>query len=539
MNTTTTTGNNSSPTWFNVDFLVGTTTLAGDCKECHEAPPSDISDHFGLTDVSECNAGHTHFNTSGGFDNDTDRARHIDGDIDVDAECVTCHATAKTDVYMPRQITGLGGDFVKASRHVSDGTTTEIVTSYDCAVCHAEGDVTKINAATGWTSDSLHNDGSTSTDRFVNLRDVDDVGLGDSYYSFNKNTVNEAMRDDIDSFCLGCHDFDGASRITVNSADNGLDTGALRPRRLTPFNTNDTLDNAHDGTDSEFAKTRTRVIDVDSQFDTANPSHHAVKGQRYTTRHSDSNTGEWDTATWTSHTLRNDDIQNVVMETATLHCSDCHLSETNAHGAANAWYMLLNGDPDDFTTDQVMTDGDPRNEPESVVCYKCHNRLEYTSQVGEPGNGSRIWHGLDNRWDGSGRSEFGTGGDRAYLGVPCLNCHSGDGFGHIHGRGSATDGDDGTYRDVNPPDHPGTSNWAGTNSYTKYRFMPGAWNRWSPRGGGPNADPDEAAWNTVSPDTAENCYFSDSPSAWSSCTSHSGGGSNGSPYTNYARPTSY
>jgi predicted CxxxxCH...CXXCH cytochrome family protein len=535
MNVTTTTGNNSSPTWFNVNFLTGTTTLAGDCDECHEAPPSDISDHTGLTVVSECNACHTHFNTSGGFDNDTDRARHIDGNTDVDAECVTCHATAKTDVYMPRQITGAGGDFVKLSRHVNNGTSTEIVTSYDCAVCHAEGDVTKINLATGWTSDSLHNDGSDTTDRFVNLRNVDNYA--GATYDFSKYQLDETMRDDLDSFCLGCHDFDGASDITVNSTDDGLDTGGSVTRNLTPFNTNDNLANGRDIGDIS-AGTRTRVIDVDSQYDTANPSHHAVKGQRYTTQHSATNPGQWDTNTWTTnHTLRSGDDITSVKETATLHCSDCHLSETSAHGAANAWYMLLNGTADDFTTDQVMTDQDPQVQPESLICYKCHNSSVYTS-IGTVTGAARADHNLDVRWDDDGKAEFGTGSDRAYLGPACLLCHSGDGFGHIHGRGSATDGDDGTYQDIDPPDFPGTSNWTGTNSYSKYRFMPGAWNRWSPRAGGPTADPDDGAWNITS--SGDMCYFAASTATtWAACTSHAGSGSAGSPSTNYARPTNY
>jgi hypothetical protein len=500
-------------------FADGDATYDGICEVCHT-----LTDHF-RNDGTGPDQDHTSQGPSIPGTNCTACHSHVEG-FKGTGDCIGCHNTARSGVYNPRQIVenaGDGmGDFVRASRHVSNGTTNEIVTNYDCAVCHAEGDVTKINAATGWTSDTLHNDGATSTDRMVNLRNLDNYA--GATYDFNKNTVDETMRDDMDSFCLSCHDNDGASDITVNSTDDGLDTGGSVTRNLTPFNTNDNLENANDG-----LTTRTRIIDVDSQYDTANPSHHAVKGQRYTTRHSDTNPNEWDAANWTTgHTLRNSDNMTTVMETATLHCSDCHLSETNAHGAQNAWHMLLNGTADDFTTDEVMTGLGPRDNPQSVNCYKCHSNAVYTDD--NPTSGSaRLDHDEDSNWGKGGNPEIGTGSARAFLGPACLLCHAGDGFGHIHGRGSATDGDDGTYQDDSP------ATWTG--SYSKYRFMPGAWNRWSPRAGGPAADPDDGAWNAV--ESGDMCYIPSSATSWSACTKHAGTGNAGSPNTNYARPTSY
>jgi hypothetical protein len=496
-------------------FADGDTTYDGICEVCHTQ-----TDHF-RNDGTGPDQDHTSQGPSVPGSNCSACHSHVEG-FKGAGDCIGCHNTARSGVYSPRQIVenaGDGmGDFVKASRHVSNGTTNEIITNYDCAVCHAEGDVTKINAATGWTSDTLHNDGSTSTDRMVNLRNLDNYA--GATYDFNKNTVDETMRDDMDSFCLSCHDNDGASDITVNSTDDGLDTGGSVTRNLTPFNTNDNLENANDG-----LTTRTRVIDVDSQYDTANPSHHAVKGQRYTTRHSDTNAGEWDTGTWTTHTLRNGDTQSTVMETATLHCSDCHLSENNAHGAANAWHMLLNGVAGDFTSDTTMGDIQLDTSPgpgNHLVCYKCHNRNVYMGN--NPSAGSRFTHDEDSDWYDD---DYGTGqGEPAYLGPNCLQCHAGDGFGHIHGRGSATDGDDGTYAD---------DDWTGSNSYTKYRFMPGAWMRWSPRAGGPQADPDDAYWNLTQ--SGDMCYFPAAQTSWSACTSHSG--SDKKSGSNYARPTSY
>jgi hypothetical protein len=472
---------------------------------------------------------------------------------------------------------------------VTNGTTTQIVTNYDCAVCHAEGDVTKINAGTGWTSSTLHNDGSTSTTRMVHLRDVDDVGIGDTTYQFNKNTIDETMRDNMDTFCMTCHDSDGANTIAVKNTNDGLyigtaETTTIRtgatPVAQRPFNTNDNLQNTHDG----FA--RVRITDVFSQYDTSNPSHHAVRGARYSSRHSDSNSGQWDTATWTDYTLKDaaGSTMSTIKETATLHCADCHLSEQNAHGAVNAWHMLRNGEPSgscwDPTatasnqcngagevwdaicfetnyTDQTSCEGagftwvSPDEDtamtgkivgddgPFFLNCYKCHNWDVY--RIHEAADaGSRFTHDDDaNTLEGVyGAATDGQqdGAQVSFLGPPCLLCHGGDGYGHIHGRGSSTDGDDGTYGERTPDPFPfADTDWTG-GSYTKYRFMPGSWMIWSPRAGGPQADPDDSYWNTTQSGTM--CYFGESaPNAWSNCSSH--GNSSKASQSNYARPTSY
>jgi hypothetical protein len=478
----------------------------GICNVCHDAANhtkywyAGSDSHEANKDCTQC---HPH---SAGF-------------APTDGECVTCHNVARSDVYNTRQIVGAGGDFVRLSRHVSDGTSTEIVTNYDCAVCHAEGDVTKINAGTGWTSATLHNDGSTSTTRMVNLRNVDDYA--GATFNFNKNAVTDAMRTNMDTFCLNCHDVDGASTINVNATNNGLNLN--NTRALTPFNTNDTLRNGRDG-----FTTRTRVVDVKSQFYAGtggsgtgyngNPSQHAVLGARYST-----NDSNWTPATWTSHTLRNGDTMNVVRERARLHCSDCHLSETNAHGAVNAWHMLLNGTPNDYTTDYDMGGVLPSTNA-SVVCYKCHSPTYYgnTSQT----SGTR-WNHYNKEKEAYDQGNYGgSPGKGAELGPYCLLCHAGDGFGRIHGRGSPTDSDgDGTYAGST------YTPVGGTGTYTKQRFMPGAWMQWKP-----GTTEDDTAWNSAT-GTAQTCYFPSS-SSWSACTQHSNGNKTGST-ANYARPTRY
>jgi hypothetical protein len=333
----------------------------------------------------------------------------------------------------------------------------------------------------------------------------------------------------MDTFCLGCHDADGASTIAVNDSNpaDGLQLGAaasapVTGRALTPFNVDDTLTNGRD------PFTRSRVVDVKSQFYAGsggsgtgyngNPSQHAVIGARYST--TDPN---WTAPAWTSHVLKNGSTMNQVRETATLHCSDCHLSEVNAHGAVDAWHLLQNGTPGNgiyttapYTTDEVMGGEYPSNNA-SVVCYKCHSSSTYTDPVGP---GTRFEHDREGRiWSDSDYG--GTVDLGAKLGPTCLQCHSGDGFGRIHGRGSGTDGDSGTY---------GASS---SSTYTKYRFMPGAWFEFSPKDGGGGTDTD---WETAVTSGTQ-CYFT-SDATYSDCAHH-GGGNAGSSDTYYVRPLKY
>lgn len=420
-------------------------------------------------------------------------------------KCTECHAVARDYFYGVRQITGAGGDFTRLSRHVSNGTAEEIVTSYDCIVCHMEGDYAAATAGTGYTDNNNHNESTDPNVVQVNLRNVDDVGhVG---YDWNKFNVTEAMRTDMDTFCLNCHDDDGALDISVNGSTDGLAVPASRP--LTPFNKLDTLKNGRDG-----FPTRTRVVDVKTQFYegtngpgityNGNPSQHAVLGARY-----GSNNAGWSGA-WTDHQLRtNNNVMSTIREKAELHCSDCHLSETNAHGAEKAWHMLENGTPNVYGTvydPLVPTGQEPSTHPASVVCYKCHDEAVYCGNC-SPAGGSRHDHSADADWDKNG-GFGGQGTAAAKLGASCFNCHAGGGYGNIHGMS-------GTYI-------------AGPQTNTSYRFMPGAWMNWSP-----SATADD--WSTSG--STGTCYL-ESSSNWTNCGQHSGS-SKGGGTAAYARDTTY
>jgi hypothetical protein len=132
----------------------------------------------------------------------------------------------------------------------------------------------------------------------------------------------------------------------------------------------------------------------------------------------------------------------------------------------------------------------------AVVCYKCHLQTVYdtngSNKAPKQAAGSRIGHyDIDSNahvtYGSAATNPVGAG---ARLGPFCLLCHAGDGFGRIHGRGSATDGDNTQY-------NPGGSSANGT--YTKYRFLPGAWMMWKPGTAGNYTDFTAARAGT--------CYF--------------------------------
>jgi hypothetical protein len=407
-------------------------------------------------------------------------------------DCLGCHnATQNAGIsgYTRRQVVtngGTGGDFIKLSRHVSDGSANQIVTKWDCIVCHMEGSTTDGNT-------SAYHHGASDATGLINLRNVDTPTTG---WAIDNRAMTETYRGYMDTFCLTCHDSDGAAGINVNATNSGVNLS--NARALTPFNTVDNLRNGRDA-----FTTRTRVTDVKSQMTVGNPSQHAVLGARYAT-----NNASWTAAAWTANATRKGQILNnsTVRETATLHCSDCHLCETNAHGATNAWHMSLDGTVNNYTNDTVMTG---TSYGTATLCAKCHNG--YTAA----GNSSRFDHSQDGHWEGYA---FGSAG--AKLGPVCLLCHAGDGFGHIHGRGSATDGDNTQY-------NPANNSTNGT--YTKYRFMPGAWMQVQV---GPNKG--DADWNSTG---AQTCYFN-TVSTWSGCSQHSTG-SVSKWTTTYGRATTY
>lgn len=450
--------------------------------------------------------------------------------------CKGCHSIRTGSIPRAQIVGGAAGsegdDFIRRSRHVSNGTTTEIVTDFDCIVCHMEGDVTSVTGDIK-TNPSYHgaDGGSTSVD----LRNVDShtsVAVAWPGRRLSTWTATTTQRDGMDNFCLNCHDSDTSSAtpnrggswdIAVNSTNSGLLTGGPVSRRMTPFNTQDNQLNAREGdTGLRAARQNMGVLDVRGQFNYQNltgknwASHHNLR--QFTKRYNTRNTTAWPNAAWTTYTTKEGQNIQTAGETAGLHCSDCHLNEVNAHGTRNTFYMLSDASGNDasFTNIGLTNSTD--------ICSKCHAATTYGE--GNSSTASRTTaHGqsggrCDNIAGGDvdGLAKLGwTGGTaNADNQLSCLGCHGGMAFGMIHGTNS-------TY---NP--------WKSTTWTSKrYRFMGGGGSmRWySPNGTGTGND---TSWEGTS---GIGCYTIGAADNFGTCTNHSTGRTGAN--SNRSRPLEY
>jgi predicted CxxxxCH...CXXCH cytochrome family protein len=610
--------------------------------------------------------------------------------------CLSCHGIQQSGTYTRARIVGLtsvstnntdGDDFIRSSRHVSNGTTTAIVKNADCVLCHAEGNIASSTAGTldinPVRDTSFHYTAGGSGTLTVDLRDVDSsngTGIAARWPAQRKNatsytTLTSFDRDQMDWFCLTCHDGDGAAGVSVNSANTGFatqagivatavsrtttvvtvttaaapglvvgdavnltsaipsaggtavdykpgiktvasvgansftyneagsalssrsvtatfrryvpmtatgltrasstvtvttatahgfvvgDVVALTPgqdlfrggwktiatvpttttftyteagtagtipsgtqyfvktsaRAKTPFNTSDTLRNGREGTSHSvytWRGTNNKIINVKSQFNSDNlagssfASHHNLNQftKRYTTKAIA--TGAWAAYTTKDGVLLNSTTTGVGGEVAGLHCADCHLNETNAHGSRNTWYMLASsaagsyGDYDvAFTNLGTSTSTD--------VCGRCHAGATYGYSGGSSTNSRTSAHQACTRLGDFTGSLLRLGS--AYSGsyttpqIPCLGCHGGNGAtnlgpGLIHGTNE-------TYKPLNS-----------TGTSKMYRFMgSGATYRYY----SPNNTSTASSWNTA---TTGQCYNLNPIGAdtWGACTNHTG-----------------
>jgi hypothetical protein len=274
----------------------------------------------------------------------------------------------------------------------------------------------------------------------------------------------------MDTFCMNCHDSNtssatasqgGSFSIAVNSAGTGIDRNTAGvTRRTTPFNP------ADGGT----------PLDARGQFNyqnlagTAWASHHNLNQftKRYTAAYQTTYAAR---GGWTGTSK-----DGVAMKWDTgLHCSDCHLNESNAHGSRNTTRMLQSSNG----TDTAVVNSGTGNG--TFVCYKCHQSTVYYDSASS--TLARITHGsLD--------SVPFTAGSYADRGIVCFNCHAGGSVGGIHGNNRSIT----------------TVNAGATKSY---RFM---------YGNELGYNISEANWATT---TQPTCYTSGS--TWGgNCTKHDG-----------------
>ncbi|MDR3581339.1 MAG: hypothetical protein P4L44_15370 [Oryzomonas sp.] len=181
-------------------------------------------------------------------------------------DCVFCHNVAApqhgTLVNDNAGVRNVVQEFGKWSHHVTGVTLNKA----HCAACHMEGTVSNGAIVIDQTKHMV--------DNMVHLRNVNN----DTDMQWNPENPNFTA---MDNFCMGCHSATGASspmsaqiQIIIN-ANNIVAAGKLASP-TNPFG--DTISNQYD------LMQRPAVVDVASQFNTANPSHHAVMGQRYSGR---------------------------------------------------------------------------------------------------------------------------------------------------------------------------------------------------------------------------------------------------------------
>jgi len=214
-------------------------------------------------------------------------------------DCVGCHSIGAlqhgpslvNDNSGVRAITGANGEFDASTRnnvmgyrshHIYNGVGADPQNA-QCLACHLEG-----KAAAGRTvviDPAYH-----MADGKIHLRD------GNSNLTYPESSVQHTTGPDgsseflwdpanpnhavMDQFCMSCHNNSGAVTAYANmsSALHGMTAipSALALSPKNPFG--DQLTNAYD------QKVRPAVVNVYDQMNPANPSHHAVRGQKYSGR---------------------------------------------------------------------------------------------------------------------------------------------------------------------------------------------------------------------------------------------------------------
>jgi len=159
--------------------------LPGDVQEHSFNDPAHCYDCHGR-DYSSITSNNIHHPTAGG-------------------DCLSCHSIVQGSGPTTRRvITGPSGDFSKLAHHVTDGTRTEVITKFDCGVCHMEGD-----AATGKTNSLYHRN------QVIDLRNPDTGGAITGLAKFTRDTLSNNLESWVtnvqNNLCLKCHDADGAS----------------------------------------------------------------------------------------------------------------------------------------------------------------------------------------------------------------------------------------------------------------------------------------------------------------------------------------
>jgi predicted CxxxxCH...CXXCH cytochrome family protein len=388
-------------------FSTVATTTSLTCTSCHGNPP--LGTH--PTNANACSTCH-----GTGYSDNTvspqlvDKALHMNGVFNVD--CVGCHATAQGN---RREVVS---EFDGAWSHKRSETGTTKVNKWDCIVCHMEGD-----PATGERVTGVHGNG------LINLRDPDSGNniktvtfssalAGNAAGAYAETTTDAtfaafgrelgirfeaenatslaALQAQMVSFCLKCHDSNGATAFASGAlAAMPSTTGAARSAGR-PFGTSvGPIASYPGGTGLTACATSGDngcVTDVKSSFATSNASYHPVLG-----RNNNSYVGSGRMRAPYNNAFTRTPPTTTVYGNL-LSCWDCH-APNGTSGPQRASVTAHGGGS---TLRAAVWVNNATN-----LCNVCHN-------TGASGNN----HGTGSAFGSGGNSGLGT-----YLTQQCNVCH--------------------------------------------------------------------------------------------------------------------
>ena len=388
---------------------VGNPSVAGRCAACHSGttaalPVIHAGNAVQIT-TSNCTTCHQPHNTKQFFG----------------GRCIACHsvgqdATAKGNYVDDNSgVRAITTEFSKWSHHV----TGVALNDAHCAACHLEGTV--VDDGNG-NVDVVIDAAKHMSDNKTHLRNADT----DADFAWDPAAPNHSG---MDNFCMSCHDSNGATspmstQIQALINAKGIAAQGKVASASNPFG--DTISNQYD------KMQRPAVVDANSQFNTTNNSHHAVKGKKYAGRSRVTKGGTIADAAFTANssaTLPGTrstifdagrfestyvTLQNAGGETgtrnggtalgddSTLHCGDCHTvgqyraADVNvlpfnkavigAHGSNNEYLLRNYAGTDQRHTGQNLTAaGTYISSGPYLVCFTCHKIGSYGNGQGHDG----------------------------------------------------------------------------------------------------------------------------------------------------------
>ena len=331
----------------------------------------------------------------------------------VRGSCVGCHAQAQGT---RRAVAGASGDFVRPSHHAN-----ATVTDADCQLCHDQ---------------SQHMAGK------VRLLNVD---ISSTVYALD-GTNDPA---DYESFCLSCHDSNGAKGDTSPFSDNVNMAGTSLQINITAWNSASHNTSANVGScinchDNGHGSNKAKLLAPWNYVSAGSPTADLMKQEEYFCYECHKSGGVAATNIMTNYTLPTRWVQLAVGENnlttlndrhdistpdqttsgTKIECVSCH----NPHTDNSSFKVITNPDPNDGRVPgtSYFTQGNT-TDFFSDWCLDCHDG-SYPSTITPPTNALvNIYGSMNSNVHGAASGNVGTlEGGFGYIPdsiVQCRQCH--------------------------------------------------------------------------------------------------------------------